>query len=194
MEVLFETNDSLQTRGYPLLSTGFYVREAEITELIREAIRLGFELIPYEDMEIKNREKGQAENLYCRTLARDPQAKVIVLAGYAHINEKQAEERSRWMATYFKELAQTDPLTINQTEFEKYSAEFRDHSLTLIKASELNRQLRINSDLLLINNLKDDPAAFIQTKRTVNYSFNASVLKQTAGLTQINSTEFKDAQ
>lgn len=65
------------------------------------------------------RERGQAENLYNRTLGKDPSAKVLVHAGYGHIDKKGGHPSFPWtpMAKYFKDLSKTDPLTIDQVTF-----------------------------------------------------------------------------
>ena len=45
----------------------------------------------------KDREEGEAENLYRGTFAADPSAKVFVFAGGSHIMERPMEmERNGW--------------------------------------------------------------------------------------------------
>lgn len=38
----------LNERGYPLLSSGYYTQEPQFGNLVREALRIGYELFPYE--------------------------------------------------------------------------------------------------------------------------------------------------
>ncbi len=133
-ETLAEEDKELPQRGYPVISkTGYYVPEPVCGDLIRTALRLGYKVVPYEfdheEAERSNeklnfqqkRDKAQARNLYERIYKPDPKAKVIVHAGYAHINEKAL---SWWspMAMYFREFTGVDPLTIDQTEMTEHSA------------------------------------------------------------------------
>src|SRR5690606_40890822 len=83
-------------------------------DLVRHAISIGYTVVGYESAD-SDRESGQAKNLYERTLGKDKEAKVVVLAGYAHIEEEPVQNR-RWTANIFKELSGINPLTINQTK------------------------------------------------------------------------------
>lgn len=105
--------DTLSERGYPNLDDGFYLKDPVMGNLIRNAIALGYKLVDYEAYDAK-REFGQAKNLYEKTISKDPKAKVIVLAGYAHIYEKPLNG-TKWMAAYFKNLSGINPFTIDQT-------------------------------------------------------------------------------
>jgi hypothetical protein len=103
IETLDYGDTMLQQRGYPLQNTGFYTREAAFGQLIREAIALGFEILPYEDtarVEPDNRpfperanarEKAQAEHL-STYLKKHPGAKMVVLAGHDHIHKTSRDE------------------------------------------------------------------------------------------------------
>jgi len=124
----FDAEDvELAKRGYPVLKTGRYTREPVFAEMVRTAIRAGYELVAYEhigDGGIDEREQGQARNLIERVLERNPKAKLVVHAGYAHINERDEPKR---MAQYFKQWSGIDPLTIDQTEMtERSSPDYED--------------------------------------------------------------------
>jgi len=74
------------------------------------------------------REETQASNLYHRIFIDDPEAKVLVYAGRAHIAETldsmQLEEGAMefgMMAGYFKRISKIDPFTIDQLEHSEYS-------------------------------------------------------------------------
>jgi hypothetical protein len=76
-------------------------------------------LVSYEDTASFNhsatqRDSVQAENLY-NVLRKDPQAKIFVLAGYAHIS-KHVLENYVPMAVAFQKLSGINPLTIDQTD------------------------------------------------------------------------------
>lgn len=117
-ETLAETDSLLQTRGYPTQATGFYTNEPVFGELVRTALRIGYRLVPYEavgpDM-TEDRETGQARKLYERIFRDDAQARVLVHAGYAHINEAGRLAGVPPMAVRFREITGIDPLTVDQT-------------------------------------------------------------------------------
>jgi hypothetical protein len=92
LETLSHTDDSLMIRKYPRMNSGYYTKDPVFGNMLREAIRLGYEVIPYEaaPQNLSNsneRDKQQAENIYKSTLEKDPLGKVIVHAGYSHISE-----------------------------------------------------------------------------------------------------------
>ncbi|PHN07476.1 hypothetical protein [Flavilitoribacter nigricans] len=115
---------SLNERGYPLNSryTGNYTREPQFGLFIRQAINNGFHLFGYErnpSFQEMIRDSAEALNV-ARILARDPDARILLYCGYAHLVESNAVDpesnygRSRWMASYLRELTGIDPLTVNQ--------------------------------------------------------------------------------
>ena len=91
----------LRQRGYPVVGSGFYTNEPHFGNLIRTARRLGLRLVAY-GSEATDREQGQARNLLAATIARHPTARVLVLAGHAHISETAVLGRSsmtQWVRT-----------------------------------------------------------------------------------------------
>src|SRR5690606_17052867 len=68
-------------KGYPTKDSGYYTRDPVFAEIVREAVRLGYALVPYEafgvlDGSQQARETRQAERL-AEILARDPDAKIL---------------------------------------------------------------------------------------------------------------------
>ena len=118
-ETLYESDvAALQKRGYPIPGSGFYTMEPIAAEIVRSAIKLGFKIVAYESEQPGNgdvREYAQAKNLYERTFKIDPAARVIVNAGYAHIQENGRYLGGSSMAQHFRKLSGIDPLTIEQT-------------------------------------------------------------------------------
>jgi len=119
LEALDERDTALAVRGYPVRATGFYTNEPEFGELVREALATGYTLVAYEatgdDMRTQEaREAAEARQLVERTFARDPNARVLVHAGYTHIDEMAAPGRARPMAVRFREATGIDPLTVDQ--------------------------------------------------------------------------------
>lgn len=117
-ETLYETDGDLATRGYPVGKSGFYTMEPICAEMVRTALKLGFKVVPYESEKAGNgdvRENAQAKNLYQRVFKDDPAARLVVDAGYAHIQENGRYLGGRSMAQHFRKLSGIDPLTIEQT-------------------------------------------------------------------------------
>lgn len=117
-------------------TTGYYSHEPLFAEMIREALRQNFVLINYEAKNTNSnrmRDSLQAVNL-AKLLKTDPDAKLLVDAGYDHIHENT---RTSWkkMAQFFKEMTNIDPLTISQTRhIERYYSQFEtDEFLTVNK-------------------------------------------------------------
>ncbi|MEM0964158.1 MAG: hypothetical protein AAGK21_16645 [Bacteroidota bacterium] len=129
--------DSVLSRqpGYPTPDAGYYLDEPVFGAVVREALRLGYTLVPYEsEIRIQDttmtrqqwRDSTQAENLAARIFDRDARARVLVHAGYSHVNE----EVGRFfhpMARYFRQIMGIDPLTVDQTEVGPMSAPGFEH-------------------------------------------------------------------
>jgi hypothetical protein len=122
VEGLDGADSLLSQRGYPLLSSGYYVSEPGYGSLLRTAAKAGMQVRPYdygypEDdpaNRLRNRELGQVRNIR-RILAADPQAKIIIHCGFGHLSEQPSPEGDKWMAAYLKEQTGIDPFTIDQT-------------------------------------------------------------------------------
>lgn len=93
-------------------------------------MKIGFKVIAYENNEPcdygtgpsgcqNKRERGEAQNLIDRILKWDPSAKIVVHAGYGHIDKMGTDAESTWipMAKYYEMLSGIDPFTVDQTEF-----------------------------------------------------------------------------
>lgn len=147
LESLWEKDEQLNKRGYPVLESGFYTREPNMSNLIREAIKIGYRVVGYDDFS-NNREKNQAENLFRKTIQRDSNAKIIVLAGFGHINEKLSE-RKNMMAAEFKIISGINPLTIDQIEFKGK----RKNWLSVVDTTRLTNVKRLTTDIYVTNNI-----------------------------------------
>jgi hypothetical protein len=152
LETLDTKKDSILNNGGKLdMETGFYTREQHFAELIRTAQSLGFQFVTYENFDkSKDRELGEAENLYNATFAKDPNAKVIVLAGISHITEQPDSNGKKWMAMQFKEKYGINPLTLSQTDLNSYRA--LTQSVTLLESTILSKKHH-STDYKIINNL-----------------------------------------
>ncbi|WP_460501655.1 hypothetical protein, partial [Hymenobacter agri] len=111
-----EDTAGVRRRGFPVGTSGFYLREPTLANLVREARRLGMHVVSY-DAFGADREQNQARNLLAATVQRNPNARVVVLAGHAHINER-LNPQFKSMAQWFRELSGIDPFTIDQTQLD----------------------------------------------------------------------------
>ncbi|TPG51490.1 hypothetical protein EAH75_07230 [Rhodanobacter glycinis] len=118
-EALDEREASLMKRGYPVSQSGSeYLHEPLYGDIVREAIKLGFVIVPYDaDGTPQEREDGEAENLYERVFARNPEAKLFVHAGYAHIDKQRGRLGPvKPMAMQLSKLSGIAPLSVDQTD------------------------------------------------------------------------------
>ena len=126
-EALDERDASLMKRGYPVRSSGSeYLREPLYGDIVREAIKLGYVIVPYDSAgaSAQDREDGQARNLYERVLAKDPKAKLFIHAGYAHIDKQRGRLGPvKPMAMQLRELSGITPLSIDQTDIREEDPE-----------------------------------------------------------------------
>lgn len=120
-EALGDHDPQLAQRGYPTGASGSeYLREPLYGEIVREAIRLGFVLVPYDGdtPDTAAREQEQARNLYRRVFKPHPDARLVVHAGYAHIDKASGRLGGvRPMATQLAELSGIEPLSVDQVDF-----------------------------------------------------------------------------
>lgn len=126
-ELVYQTDTMINIRKYPIIQkTGFYTNEPYCGDLIRTALDIGFTVLGYEDTEdcnwdpknptfcIQQRETNQAKNIIAKVYVKDPNAKLIVHAGWQHIEEKKSDNGISQMALVFKNETGIDPLTIEQ--------------------------------------------------------------------------------
>lgn len=108
---------ALNHRGYPTAASGFYMREPIYAEMVRTALRLGYKVVAYEADQFHTgdaREAQQAEHLL-QILKANPGAKMLVNAGYAHIQKTGEFLGAQSMAEHFIKDSGIDPLSIEQT-------------------------------------------------------------------------------
>ncbi len=151
LECLEEAGDSLAARGFPVIQSGLYSRESQMANLIRNALRIGYKLVSYDSFG-PDRERKQAQNIFERTFAVDPSARVVVLGGWSHIDEDSTKGR---MAHELKAITQFDPLTINQTNLYPFY-EILESRVGLIPSQDLKRhdvRARDQCDFYVVNNL-----------------------------------------
>lgn len=121
-EALHDADPDLAKRGYPVPASGSqYVREPLYGEIVRQALKLGFVVVPYESdaPTMAEREAGQARQLYRKVFQADPKARLFIHAGYAHIDKAPGNLGLgvKPMAMHLRDLTGIDPLSIDQTRW-----------------------------------------------------------------------------
>ena len=122
-ETLIETDTLLTNRGYPILNSGYFTPEPQFGNLVREAIASGFKVFAYEASSEANgmqREIEQARNIE-KLLKSDPEARILLHCGYAHLTEDEVQGWGKAMAGRLTEYTGIDPLTIDQVELTEHS-------------------------------------------------------------------------
>jgi hypothetical protein len=122
VEALGQKDPGLQQRGYATDESGTeYLMEPLYGEIIRQAIKLGYTLVPYdpENATLNDRDTQEAQAVYAHVFAKDPHAKLFVHAGYSHIDKAPGNlgEGIVPMAVQLKQLSGYDPLCIDQAQF-----------------------------------------------------------------------------
>lgn len=129
-ETLYDTDTGLQQRGYATADSGFYVQEPLYGEMVRTALKLGYNVVAYEADSAGSgdaRERAGAENLYARVFQRDPQARLVVNAGFAHIQKSGKYLGGTSMAEFFHKISGIEPLAIEQTMLIEHAKSDNDH-------------------------------------------------------------------
>lgn len=133
-ETLYDTDRDLQKRGFPTPKSGFYVDEPLYGEMVRTALKLGFKVIAY-DVENAGvgdaRERAGAESLYNQVFKKDPNARLVVNAGFAHVQKTGKYLGGSSMGEFFKKVSGIDPLTIEQTMLIQHARADQDHQYYL---------------------------------------------------------------
>lgn len=141
LEALQYKDTGLTKRGYPLLSTGYYIKDSNFGNLVREALQMGYELVPYETQNNHDgtlRDRDQATNIYKQTWEKDKKGKVLIHAGYSHIAER-GDTGYEPMGYQLKKLVNQDILTIDQVTMVGFNdtAELHDYYQEAAKNFEL---------------------------------------------------------
>lgn len=143
VEALSENGEQLMQRGYAVEDSGTeYLREPSYGEIVRTAIKLGFTVVAYDVStgSREGRESGQADNLYRKTFARDPKARLFVHAGYAHIDKAKGRlGDTQPMAVYLQKLTGIEPMSIDQTQFREQIPAEQDAYRQLVTAFPFDR-------------------------------------------------------
>ncbi len=179
LEALGEDEKTINERGFIVQNSGYYTREPNMADLIRQAHDIGFYIFGYDDYG-KDREKNQAATIFNKTIAKDKDAKVLVFAGFGHISEKKAktDKQRNMMAVEFELLSGINPLTIDQVEYMNMA---KDNWLSIVNTSVYNGFIEV--DIKIANSFYNFP----QQKKEIKYTFSDSLKTEL----NIERTEYK---
>lgn len=135
MEALSQISETAwDQNGVPVREMGFYFGDPMMGHLLETAVAERFEWFPYEvrgeqrldcstqtcsrEARINHRETVQAQNIFDRVFSENPDARVVLYVGLAHLDEtpglSEDGYRNGWMAAALSELTGFDPFTIDQ--------------------------------------------------------------------------------
>lgn len=125
-----KSDSTLLANNYPILTNGYYIKEPQYGNIVRQAVKIGFKVFGYESQghaNSKEREINQANNIK-GYIELNPNGKYLIHCGFAHGAE--GEYGGSWektMAGRLTEFTGIDPLTIDQTKYsEKSKKEYED--------------------------------------------------------------------
>lgn len=122
------TVKEIQLKKYPTLTSGYFLPDPLYANLIREAIKEGFEVFAYESTRLGKDDSGgvnlreieQAKNIK-KILDKDPNAKILIHCGWDHIVETPYRGWGKAMAGRLYEYTGINPFTIDQTKLTECS-------------------------------------------------------------------------
>ena len=139
-ETLYHDDKDLAKRGYPNADTGFYTEEPIYAEMVRTALKLGYKVVAYEAESMATgdaREREQARNLYTRTFAQDANTRLVVNAGFMHLQKAGKFFDGQAMAQHFMSISGIEPLAVDQTVLIPHEKPIDDHPVYRRLAQEV---------------------------------------------------------
>jgi len=125
LEALSPSDTTLAHYGFPTVQSGVYLQEPQFAATLRTALDLGYDVFPYESTGTckppmdappryceNRRDRLQAEHI-AEYLTRHPEAKIVILCGYQHVEEKTSRGWTK-MAEQIRMQTGINPLTVDQ--------------------------------------------------------------------------------
>lgn len=144
MEGHYLLDEDLQQRGYTLFGprSGTYTMEPQMSNMIQEAIAMGFKLFAYEGKSDEvERDLWQAQRIK-QFMEEHPDGKVVIHCGWYHAVEsdypKYKGKEDRYMAHHLKEITGIDPLTIYQDALTERFLDEESPYYDKVKANEVS--------------------------------------------------------
>jgi len=165
-----KTNSLLTSNKYPVMENGYYIKEPQLGNLVRQALKIGYKVFSYESLQhkdFKEREINQAKNIETY-IAANSKGKVLIHCGFAHGTEGIIGGKwEKAMAQRLSELTGINPLSINQTTYsEKGVKEVENLFYRLTEVNEPTIFLKDKEDVFgkykegEVISLKDAPIDF----------------------------------
>lgn len=126
-----DVDSALNSRGYPIQATGYYIQDPQFGNLVREALEIGYDVFVYENMDEgggKPREIEQAKNIK-KVIDAKPTEKFLIHCGFDHAFEGNHQSWEKAMAGRLTEYTGINPLTINQVVYSEKSKPEFNHPL-----------------------------------------------------------------
>lgn len=131
-----DTDSLLNERNYPIQETGYYIKDPQFGNLIRNALEIGYNIFPYEHISNDKsphsgpnpREIGQAKNINT-AIDKNPNEKFLIYCGFDHALEGPNRSWGKAMAGRLSEYSGINPLTINQVAYSQKSKPEFNHPL-----------------------------------------------------------------
>lgn len=169
LETLDRKDSLLNQRNYPIIDSGWYSQEPQFGDLLREALKIGYILFPYEtermgNTTIEERETDQANNIKA-FMDTNNTGKLLLHVGYAHATEgtiKSHGKDQKWMASKLYDLTGINPFTINQEDYTEKS--------NIENSSPLLQTLKPDKPVVLINKTDSLPFGHEQYKGWMDVS------------------------
>ncbi len=149
-------SDSINARKFVSVKDGFYTREPTFANLLNQAVQIGYKLVSYDTSAWPNRETNACDLLNEKVFKFNPQAKLVVWVGHAHVDESDRGKQS-WLAYYFKRDLKKDPFTVDQTGNDALSSS-DDRSFEVSLGKKEKGKHMYNCDLYVshtLNSLKE---------------------------------------
>jgi hypothetical protein len=132
-------DSTLNNRKYPILKTGYYIKDPQFGNLVRDALKIGYNLFAYEDIAEgngKQREIEQAKNIQ-QVINSKPNERFLIHCGFDHALEGTHQSWEKAMAGRLTEYTGINPLTINQVVYsEKSNGKFNHPLLKALDIKE----------------------------------------------------------
>lgn len=123
-------SDELRKLGYPTAKVGFYTQEPIYGEMVRAALKLGYTVVAYDAEDAGTgdaRERAGAQALYDQVFKRNPNARLVVNAGFGHIQKSGVYLGGSSMAKFFRKISGIDPLAVEQTMLIPHARNDQNH-------------------------------------------------------------------
>lgn len=115
-----KSDSLLNSHNYPVMENGYYIKEPQFGNLVRQAQKIGYKVFSYESLNntsAKEREINQARNIE-KYINAYPKDKVLIHCGLAHGTEGNLGNKwEKAMAGRLSEFTGINPLSINQTTY-----------------------------------------------------------------------------